>query len=115
MAYLQPIFITAIVFGFAYAVIHLLIRRKERMALIEKGADAPLFDIQSRPNITALKFGLLFIGVAIGLLLGSLLVETTTLNDEASYFSMVFLFGGIGLVVSHFLEKKEIREEKEMK
>ena len=87
---LEPIFIMSIVFGFTYAVIHLLIRRKERMALIEKGKDAPLF-----------------IGVAIGLLLGSLLVELTTLNDEAAYFSMVFLFGGIGLVVSHFLEKKE--------
>lgn len=109
---LEPIFISAIVFGFTYGVIHLLVRRKERMALIEKGANAPQFDVKSRPNIIALKFGLLFIGVAIGLLLGSLLVETTTLNEESAYFSMVFLFGGIGLVVSHFMEKKEIREEK---
>jgi hypothetical protein len=112
---LEPVFISAIVFGFAYGVIHLLVRRRERMALIEKGADAPLFDVKSRPNLIALKFGLLFIGVAIGLLLGSLLVETTTLNDEAAYFSMVFLFGGIGLVVSHFMEKNEIKEEKEKK
>ena len=104
---LEPIFIMSIVFGFTYAVIHLLIRRKERMALIEKGKDAPLFDQKPQTNILALKFGLLFIGVAIGLLLGSLLVELTTLNDEAAYFSMVFLFGGIGLVVSHFFEKKE--------
>ncbi len=107
---LEPIFIMVIVFGFTYAVIHLLIRRKERMALIEKGKDAPLFDQKTQTNILALKFGLLFIGVAIGLLLGSLLVELTTLNDEATYFSMVFLFGGIGLVVSHFLEKKERQE-----
>jgi hypothetical protein len=112
---LEPIFVSAIVFGFAYATIKLFIRRKERMALIEKGADAPLFDPKPSTNILALKFGLLFIGVAIGLLLGSLLVELTTLNDEAAYFSMVFLFGGIGLVVSHFLEKKEIREANESK
>ncbi len=112
---LEPIFVSAIVFGFAYATIKLFIRRKERMALIEKGVDAPLFDPKPSTNILALKFGLLFIGVAIGLLLGSLLVELTTLNDEAAYFSMVFLFGGIGLVVSHFLEKKEIREANESK
>jgi len=112
---LEPIIIVAIVFGFTYAVIHLLIRRKERMTLIEKGADAPLFEVKNRPNVMALKLGLLFIGVAIGLLLGSLLVETTTLDDDAAYFSMVFLFGGIGLVVSHFMEKKEIREAKEIK
>ncbi len=112
---LEPILISGIVFGFAYAVIHLLIRRKERMALIEKGIDAPLFNPKPKINVLALKFGLLFIGVAVGLLLGSLLVELTTLNDEAAYFSMVFLFGGIGLVVSHFLEKKEIREANDSK
>lgn len=112
---LEPIFILAIVFGFTYAVILLFVRKKERMALIEQGKDAPLME-RPRPNILALKFGLLFIGVAIGLLLGSLLVELTTLNDEAAYFSMVFLFGGIGLVVSHFLERKEIQEfEKKLK
>lgn len=112
---LEPIFIIAIIFGFTYAIILLFIRKKERMALIEQGKDAPLFDQRPKTNIMALKFGLLFIGVAIGLLLGSLLVELTTLNDEAAYFSMVFLFGGIGLVVSHFLEKKEIREDRNLK
>lgn len=112
---LEPIFITAIIFGFAYATIKLFIRRKERMALIEKGTDAPLFDPRPSTNILALKFGLLFIGVAIGLLLGSLLVELTTLNDEAAYLSMVFLFGGIGLVVSHFLEKKELKDAMDLK
>lgn len=110
---LEPVLITAIVFGFAYGVIHLFVRRKERMALIERGADAPMFNPRPHTNVLALKFGLLFIGVAIGLLLGSLLDELTSLNDEAAYFSMVLLFGGIGLVVSHFLEKKEIREERE--
>jgi hypothetical protein len=28
------------------------------------------------------------------------------MQQEAAYFSMVFLFGGIALVVSFFLEKK---------
>lgn len=113
MEEIVPIFIVAIVFGFTYAIIQLFIRRKERMALIEKGVNAPVFDSGPGRNVYALKFGLLFIGVAIGLLLGSTLVELTTLNDESAYFSMVFLFGGIGLVVSHFLEKKEIKEMKE--
>ena len=112
MEEIVPIFIVGIVFSFTYAIVHLFIRRKERMALIEKGANAPLFNTGPKTNVFALKFGLLFIGVAIGLLLGSTLVELTTLNDEAAYFSMVFLFGGIGLVVSHFLEKKEIHENK---
>ena len=107
---ITPIFIVAIVFGFTYGIIQLLVRRKERMALIEKGADASLLVNKQNFNFYALKLGLLFIGVAVGLILGATLVEMTTLNDEAAYFSMIFLFGGIGLVLSHFLEKKERRE-----
>ena len=107
---ITPIFIVAIVFGFTYGIIQLLVRRKERMALIEKGADASLLVNKQNFNFYALKLGLLFIGVAVGLILGATLVEMTTLNDEAAYFSMIFLFGGIGLVLSHFLEKKERKE-----
>lgn len=107
---LEPIFIVSIIFGFAYATIDLFVRRKERMALIEKGIDAPSFNSKSNRSVFALKLGLLFIGVAVGLLLGSVLAELTTLNDESAYFSMIFLFGGIGLVISHFVEKKELKE-----
>ena len=107
---LEPILITAIIFGFAYATLNLFVRKKERMLLIEKGIDAPSFNAQPKRGILALKLGLLFIGVAIGMIVGAILTETTTLHEEAAYFSMIFLFGGIGLVVSHFLEKKELME-----
>ena len=111
---LEPIFVTAIVFGFTYAIFDLFIKRKERMAIIERGIDPTNLKARPRPGVFALKLGLMFIGIAIGLFLGSVLVETTTIHDESAYFSMVFLFGGIGLVISHFLEKKEIREMKEL-
>ncbi len=110
MEEIVAVFIVAIIFGFTYGVIHLLVRKKERMALIEKGVDASLLVSKKDFNFYALKLGLLFIGVAIGLIIGAVLVETTTLNNEAAYFSMIFLFGGIGLVVSHFMEKKERKE-----
>ena len=109
---ITPVLVTGIIFGFTYAVIHLLVRRKERMALIEKGEDVSTLKSGFKPGVMALKLGLLFIGVAVGLLLGSVLVETTTLNDESAYFSMIFLFGGVGLVLSHYIEKKEMREMK---
>ena len=112
---LEPIFIVAIIFGFTYAIVELFVKRKERMAIIEKGIDVPSFNAKPKLGVFALKLGLLFIGVAVGLFLGSVLVETTTIHDESAYFSMVFLFGGIGLVVSHFLEKKELKELKELK
>ncbi len=110
MEEVMAILIVAIIFGFTYATIQLLVRRKERMAIIEKGIDVPVFNAKPIYNVYALKIGLLFIGVAIGVLLGSVLDAMTTLNTEAAYFSMVFLFGGIGLVLSHYLEKKEIKQ-----
>lgn len=106
---LEPILVTAIIFSFAYGALKLFIQKKERIMLIEKGIDAPSFHSQPK-GVLALKLGLLFIGVAIGMIIGAVLVETTTLHEEASYFSMIFLFGGIGLVISHFLEKKEMKE-----
>ena len=110
MLELTPVLITAIVFGFIYGIVFLFVRKKERMALIEKGTDASLFFGNQGLSFYALKFGLLLIGVAIGLILGAILTATTTLNNEAVYFSMIFLFGGIGLVISHYLEKKARKE-----
>ncbi len=110
MIELTPVLILVVIFGFTYGIIALLVRRKERMALIEKGVDASGLEFKQSVNYYALKIGLLCIGVAIGLIIGATLVETTTLNNEAAYFSMIFLFGGIGLVVSHFMEKKERKE-----
>ncbi len=106
MLELTPIFVLAIIFGFLYGIIYLNIRRKERMALLEKGADPAIFQEPRTEKQTSLRYGLLLIGLAIGILMGNLLEVSTELGPEASYFSMVFLFGGIALVLSHFLGKK---------
>ncbi|NOY51431.1 MAG: hypothetical protein GXO88_12835 [Chlorobi bacterium] len=108
---LEPIFITGIIFGFTYAVIHLFVRKKERMALLEKGVDASFFmSPQKNQSFLALKIGLLCIGVAVGVLLGSILYHISLMNEESAYFSMIFLFGGLGLVIDHFIEKAERKE-----
>ena len=108
---LTGIFITAIVFGFIFGIFYIFVRKKERLTLIEKGADASIFVSKRRYHSLTLKFGMLFIGVAIGILLGNILEVTTTLQEEVSYFSMIFLFGGIGLVINHFLEKKQEKQK----
>lgn len=113
MLELTPVLVTAIVFGFVYNVVFILVRKSERMAMLEKGIDASFFISKQQPSQQALKFGLLFIGVAIGILFGSILSATTVLPEEASYFSMIFLFGGLGLVINHFIEKKEMKENKD--
>ncbi len=99
-------FVLIVIFGFIYAIVYLGVRRKERMALLEKGADANYF-ITKKNSSTALKFGMLFVGVAIGILLGNILEAYTRLQEEVAYFSMIFLFGGLGLIINYFIEKKE--------
>ncbi len=101
-----PIFVLTIIFVFIYGIVSLLSRRKERMALLEKGADPSIFQEQKREKFTSLKYGLLLIGVAIGIFMGNILKTATDMEPEAGYFSMVCLFGGLSLVISYFLGKK---------
>jgi len=49
----------------------------------------------------------------VGVILGSILYNTGVMEEEAAYFSMIFLFGGIGLVIDHFMEKAERKEMKD--
>jgi hypothetical protein len=103
---LIPISLFAMVFGIVY----LAIRRKERMALIEKGLSADVLEAHRRTPST-LKWGMVFLGVGIGILIGRILAEYTMLGEEESFFSMVFLFGGLSLLIFYFLEKKLERKE----
>jgi Flp pilus assembly protein protease CpaA len=103
---LTPVLVLSVIFGFVFAIVYLNIRRKERMALLEKGADPAIFQEPQTDKKNSLRYGLLLIGLAIGILMGNVLEVSTELGREASYFSMVFLFGGIALVISHFIGRK---------
>ncbi len=104
-----PIFVLLIIFGFIYGIVYLGVKKKERMTLLEKGADPNVFN-DLKPGLAAIRYGLLLIGVAVGILIGNILEATTTLEEEVSYFSMVFLFGGLALVISYFLEKHQTKK-----
>lgn len=85
-------------------------RNRERMAMIEKGYDASLLN-SSPHNRTgkfgALKVGIAAVGVGLGFLVGSILDSATTLNDEAAYFSMIALFGGLGLIIYYMIVRQK--------
>jgi hypothetical protein len=86
-------------------------RNKERMALIEKGADASLFKTPTRPFPT-LKIGMFLVGIGLGILLGNLVATTTVLVEEAAYFSMILLCGGGSLIIYYIIERR--KSEKSM-
>ena len=110
MIELTPVLVLLVIFGFIYGIVYLGVKKKERMALLDKGADPSVFN-DLRPGLAAIRYGLLLIGVAVGILIGNILEATTTLEEEVSYFSMVFLFGGMALVISYFLEKHQSKKD----
>ena len=97
-------------FAVVYGIFHLFVRRKERLALIEKGVTAAVFNSESNVS-PSLKYGIFCIGIAAGFLMGEILCQATRLNEGVAYLSMIFLFGGIGLVIYYFISRKHVRKE----
>lgn len=77
----------------------------ERMAIIDKGLDPALFKVE-RSVAGTLRAALLLIGAGVGLLLGYWLDETFNMQ-EVAYFSMLFIFGGLGLGIAYMIEEKK--------
>jgi hypothetical protein len=77
----------------------------ERMAIIDKGLSPDLFK-KERLSSGALRAALLFIGVGLGLLIGYWLDNAFDM-EEVAYFSMIFIFGGLGLGVAYLIEEKK--------
>ncbi|HHJ09579.1 MAG TPA: hypothetical protein ENK25_01645 [Bacteroidetes bacterium] len=102
-----PTVLFATIFGIFY--VWFITRNKERMALIEKGADASVFFSKKRPNrrSTVLGLGMFLLGIALGILIGALLANYTMLSEGVAYSSMVFFFGGLSLIVFYLIDKKQ--------
>lgn len=82
-------------------------RHRERMALLESGQDASIFQKNSRPE-RLLKYGVLLFSVGAGIITGYIL-EEMGMNDEAAYFSMILMFGGAGLIAYYlFFSRKKM-------
>jgi len=92
-------------FATIYGIVYLLVRRKERQALIEKGLTASIFELPQKSS-GSLKWGLLLVGIGVGILLGKVLEAYTCLETEPAYFSMICLCGGIALIIFHLISRK---------
>jgi hypothetical protein len=89
-------------------------RNKERLALINKGIGADILNRVPQASLMTFKIGFFLIGLGIGSLAGNIMAVNTTLNEGVAYFSMIMLFGGLSLVIFHLLEKRFLRNYKEL-
>lgn len=106
MEQISEVMIVAVIFAVIYGIIKLLVHRKERLVMIEKGANMPAIKDEGF-SFSSLKFGIFFLGIGLGVLTANILAMYSRLDKEVAYFSMIFLFGGLALIIHHLIEGKE--------
>ncbi len=106
-AIMIPLTICALIFGIIYLV------KRENLAMIEKGMN-PKERIPRPAPYRNLKWGLLLIGSGTGLALAYFVTQFILhVYDPALWFAFIAIGGGIGLVLSYKVEKKEVLDKKD--
>ncbi len=99
----------AMVFGIVY------LRTRQNLAMIEKGMN-PKESVSRTSPFKSLKAGLLMLGAGLGLL-SAVLIDIFLMplktDPVGIYFALISIGGGIGLLVSYMVEKKNWDKEKE--
>ncbi|WP_412986059.1 DUF6249 domain-containing protein [Pontimicrobium sp. IMCC45349] len=109
----SEVIIVPIIFGLVFGVfyLHYSTRNKERLALIEKGADASIFNIGKKTGtswkIIIINLAFLIMGIGVGTLIGSIIDEYTRLHDGA-IAGVIFLMAGLGLYIGYTQTKKAL-------
>ena len=99
--------------GLSFMVLYIIFyaiksENKLKMALIEKGMDPSLASKKNRTRHSShLKTGLFLIGLALGIIMGYVLHETTPMDGWVTYPAMILLFGGISLTAYHAMERQK--------
>jgi len=119
-ALMMVIIVSVALFTMIFGIVYLV--KREKMAMIERGMDPRSYKQRSTPFLT-LKAGLLLIGAGAGLFLAFVLDNTAFKHNGdfdsdanvAIYFSLIAIFGGLGLFLSYLIEKKHNDKEDEKK
>ena len=110
VAILIPLGAFAMIFGIVY--MSVTARNRERMALIERGADPTLFETKKKPSISGvMKVGLFLVGIGLGIVVAYLLSAGGGMEDGAAYPAMIFIFGGLALITSYLWQRKQDKED----
>jgi hypothetical protein len=108
---LIPLSVFLTTFGIFY--LFLSTRHRERMSLIEKGADASLFKTGKSRQISKLiilNLALTLIGIGLGILIAIFLYSATGMEEV--YPASIFTMAGVGLLTSFMMGRKYVNEDK---
>jgi len=95
-------------------------RHKERMTIIEKGlVNEDLKHLYSRGAwktnpYSSLKYGMLAAFIGVGILVSAFLSSMFYAQEEQITAGIIFLFGGLGLVMFYTIAKKRMSEDEKI-
>lgn len=117
MAHAQPAIIMISFFGFAAFLTYMYFntRHRERMALIESGRDAGIFNKPpTKAGSSSLKWGLVL--TMIGLALGIGIFSDMTMHNEGPVITapLVIIFAGVGLLIFYKIVKDQDNHSDEL-
>ena len=100
-----------VIFGIFY--LFFSTRNKERLALIDKGADANIF-VRTRNGVSGglfwkillLNLSVLLISIGIAIFVASFMVHSMNMYEEVAYPGTIFLMAGVGLYAGFTMTKK---------
>lgn len=113
----SEVVVVPIMFGVIFGVFYLWIsaRNKERLALIEKGAEASIFYASKKSSsswqIIILNLALLLMGIGAGIFFGGLLTDVVGMDDDIAMPGTIFFMAGTGLLTGFYLTRKIIAEQ----
>ncbi len=107
------ILIPLIFFGSIFGIVYLFVtaRNKERLALIEKGADASIFYSSKDKRVTPvwkvfiLNLSLLLMGIGVGIFIAGILHLSIGVDEDIAYPGTIFLMAGVGLFAGFTMTK----------
>ncbi|MEP7322130.1 MAG: DUF6249 domain-containing protein [Saprospiraceae bacterium] len=102
--YLVSVVAIGAIFGILYVMI--MTRFRERMSLMDRGLTPKEFNNKNVMQSATLRLGLLLIGLSIGIMSGNFVAVRFDVPRQGAFIAMMFLFGGISLVVSYVIEKQ---------
>lgn len=105
---LPEILVPAIVFSSGVLIVYFIMkaRTKERLAMIEKGM---LMPPPVKSINTALKNGLLIVGLGLGFFIGMVVSLIFSFDKKTTYqiaFPLALILGGAGLILFYIIENK---------
>ena len=109
----SEIIIPVVMFGVIFGIFYLFIsaRNRERLALIEKGADASIFYNKNGRvtpiwKVIIINLAFLLMGIGLGVLIAEGFTQGFGMDEDVAFPGVIFFMAGLGLFSGFFVTKK---------